>query len=164
GRFREDLYYRLNVVTFLLPPLRERKEDIPDLFRHFVLQACRRHNRRIPPIEADLIRTLIEMDWLGNVREVKNAAERFVLGYGEDALTLHPFSDDPLFQPSSSGGKNLVEQIQAYEKSIIVQELARTRGNVKAAYTTLGLPRKTFYDKMRKYSLKRKDFQNPSQD
>ena len=77
--FRSDLYYRLNVVTIDIPPLRERKEDIPLLFHHFLLVATNRYQREAPLPKTAQIRALLTHDWLGNVRELRNAAERYVL-------------------------------------------------------------------------------------
>ncbi len=159
GRFREDLYYRLNVICIPLTPLRERREDIPVLFQYFVLQACARFQRPAPQITNEIVQSLLGRDWPGNVRELKNAAERFTLGYDLD-------STRPEYRRPSRGSlmqlngkkRTLVEQMNAFEKTLIEQELARTSGNVKATYLTLGLPRKTLYDKMKKYSLRRKDF------
>ncbi|CAG0910694.1 unnamed protein product, partial [Cyprideis torosa] len=79
GEFREDLYYRLNVVTLDIPPLRERREDIPLLFHHFLLVAGARYGREVPPPGSDQTRILLTHDWPGNVRELRNVAERYVL-------------------------------------------------------------------------------------
>lgn len=83
SRFREDLYYRLNVVPIELPPLRDRREDIPPLFRHFVLQAALRFGRDVPSISSTQIEKLLRHSWPGNVRELGNVASRFVLGLAD---------------------------------------------------------------------------------
>jgi DNA-binding NtrC family response regulator len=80
GSFRSDLYYRLNVVTLQLPPLRERREDIPLLFEYFLLQSASRFDRPTPQLEAHEQAELLAYDWPGNVRELRNVAERYVLG------------------------------------------------------------------------------------
>lgn len=162
GKFREDLYYRLNVIRIPLPPLREHREDIPLLFQYFVLQACTKFERSVPLINSEVLQDILKRDWPGNVRELKNAAERFALGYGLDSVFPEAACGFIISQGKTSNGKRtLVEQMNAFEKTLIVQELARTSGDVKATYLTLGLPRKTLYDKMKKYSLKRKDFLEP---
>ena len=80
GRFRSDLYFRFNVVTLAIPPLRERREDIPQLFEHHVLLAAARYKREAPIVTDQLMRDLVSFDWPGNVRELGNVADRFVLG------------------------------------------------------------------------------------
>ena len=146
GKFRADLYYRLNVVVLTIPPLRERRDDIPLLFQHFVAQAAARYNRepRVPGREQ--MQRLIGQDWPGNVRELRNAADRFVLGLEDVA---------PASAPSAL---SLAEQVDLYEKGLIQSELARHRGSVKAAIEALNIPRKTFYDKLKRYGLSRDDF------
>ncbi len=151
GRFREDLYYRLNVVLLRIPPLRQRPEDIPLLFQHFVMEAVRRYRREPPPFTPALAARLAGHPWPGNVRELRAVAERLVLGL-----------DDGLGEQEPAGGDaprlTLPEQVDRFEKSVIEAELAARRGNVKATLEALGLPRKTFYDKLRRYGLSRGDF------
>lgn len=159
GKFREDLYYRLNVIRIPLPSLRDHREDIPLLFQYFVHQACAKFQRPMPLITSEILQNLLRQDWPGNVRELKNAAERFTLGYDQDSVD----QDSPrgvcnVKEKNSGHKRTLVEQMNTFEKTLIVQELARTSGDVKATYLTLGLPRKTLYDKMKKYALKRRDF------
>jgi len=149
GEFREDLYYRLAVIEIRLPSLRERGADIPMLFRHFALLAAARYRREPAEIDAERMRRLMSAAWPGNVRELQNAAERFVLGdLGEQQA--------PDLSPHHARGFS--EQVDLFEKSVIEQELARHHGSVKATYTALGLPRKTLYEKMRKYAIERQAF------
>ncbi|MGE5514481.1 MAG: sigma-54-dependent transcriptional regulator [Bacteroidota bacterium] len=150
GKFREDLYYRLNVVVVTIPPLRERRDDIPLLFRHFVQLACGRYNREPPPLEGARLDQLMAYDWPGNVRELRNVADRFVLGLG----LLH--GDAP-----SEGGDELTlpERVDLFEKTVIESELNRHAGNVTKTVEALGIPRKTFYDKLKKHGLTRADFE-----
>ncbi|AOY00415.1 sigma-54 dependent transcriptional regulator [Jeongeupia sp. USM3] len=142
GRFRLDLYYRLNVVTLNLPPLRERCEDIPMLFEHFVLQAALRYHRPAPIVSQGRLRELMLHGWAGNVRELRNVADRFVLGLLDDA----PASEQPLDLPA------LVER---FERNLIDDAMQRAGGQVSAASVALGLPRKTLYDKLKRYGLGR---------
>ena len=151
GRFREDLYYRLNVVFLRIPPLRERTEDIPLLFQHFALEAARRTRRDPPGLTPALAARLARHPWPGNVRELRAVAERLTLGL-DDGLGDH------LEQPDNGPRPSLPEQVDRFEKSVIEAELAARRGNVKATLEALGLPRKTFYDKLRRHGLSRGDF------
>lgn len=150
GTFREDLYYRLNVVVVAIPPLRERRDDIPLLFQHFVLQAANRYNREPRALSPVQTQRLVSQDWPGNVRELRNAADRFVLGLDETVVEPAP--------PSRSSALSLAEQVDLFEKGLIQSELARQKGSVKAAIEALTIPRKTFYDKLKKYGLSRDDF------
>jgi two-component system, NtrC family, C4-dicarboxylate transport response regulator DctD len=159
GKFREDLYYRLNVIRIPLPSLRDHREDIPLLFQYFVQQACVKFQRPMPLITSEILQNILKQDWPGNVRELKNAAERYALGYDQDSVDRYGASGMSSVNEKINGHKQtLVEQMNTFEKTLIAQELARTSGDVKATYLTLGLPRKTLYDKMKKYALKRKDF------
>jgi two-component system C4-dicarboxylate transport response regulator DctD len=152
GRFREDLYYRLNVVSLMIPPLRERREDIPVLFHHLAREARARYRREIPELDGGLFAALAAYDWPGNVRELRNAADRFVLGL-EHVVPGHV--------TTGSGGPAqgpLSERLEAVEKSILEAELRRQGGSLKATYEALGLSRKTLYDKLQRHGLKREDF------
>ncbi|CTQ58787.1 sigma-54-dependent transcriptional regulator [Roseibium album] len=141
GRFRLDLFYRLNVVNVEIPPLRDRIEDIPLLFRHLAVEARARYRREIPDIGELYLADLMARDWPGNVRELRNVADRFVLG-------LEQQSD-----PQSSNGSSLFEQIANYERALIAAELKRNGGVIKPTYENLGLSRKALYEKMRKHGL-----------
>ncbi|GAB4376021.1 MAG: two-component system response regulator DctD [Kiloniellaceae bacterium] len=152
GTFREDLYYRLNVVSLTLPPLRERREDIPLLFHHLAREARTRYRREIPELDGGLLAALMAYDWPGNVRELRNAADRFVLGLGD----VVPGGAVPALQDLGQGP--LSERLDAVEKSILAAELRRHGGSLKATYEALGLSRKTLYDKLQRHGLKREDF------
>ncbi len=151
GRFREDLYYRLNVVMIHIPPLRERREDVPLLFQHFVMKAATRYGREPPKLTPHALHRLTSYSWPGNVRELKNAADRFVLGLGDEL-------DIQAGEPVSGGRLTLPEQVDFFEKSVIENELALHQGNVKATVEALGIPRKTFYDKLRRLGVTADDF------
>ncbi len=151
GRFREDLYYRLNVVSLTIPPLRERREDIPLLFHHLAREARARYRREIPELDGALLAALASYDWPGNVRELRNAADRFVLGLEDVVPGLSAAAVGPAEGP-------LPERLEAVEKSILEAELRRHNGSLKATYEALGLSRKTLYDKLQRHGLKREDF------
>ncbi|KQV48892.1 Fis family transcriptional regulator [Pelomonas sp. Root1217] len=149
GQFRSDLYYRLNIATLQLPPLRERREDIPLLFEHFVAQACARYERAAPEMTPEKLRELMAHDWPGNVREIRNAADRFVLAL--DDL-------DPQAALQAVPALNLARQMDLVEKTLIEQALRRCHGKVPAAMELLGTPRKTLYDKLNRHGIVLDDF------
>lgn len=152
--FREDLYYRLNVVTLDLPPLRDRRDDIPILFQHFVLVAAARCEAEMPALNSKSLQVLLEHDWPGNIRELRNIAERYVL-LGES----YQFDLSALMRANnSSEGLTLPEQVSCFEKTLIEQALNYNKGDLLKVMSALGLPRKTLSDKMKKYSLERKRF------
>lgn len=153
-QFRDDLYYRLNVVTVPLPPLRERRDDIPLLFAHYVGQAARRFRREIPPMSAAVRAHLERHDWPGNIRELAHYAERFVLG----VLPAEAQADD---QPEEAP-LPLNRRVERYEAQLIRQALAENSGDVRATLQALGLPRKTFYDKLRKHGIDRQSYAEPT--
>ncbi|QKV20748.1 sigma-54-dependent Fis family transcriptional regulator [Oricola thermophila] len=146
GRFRADLYYRLNVVSLTIPPLRERREDIPLLFEHLARQARARYRRDIPDFTPELERQLLRHDWPGNVRELRNVADRWVLGlwngFGNGSRT----ADEDFAGPLS-------ERLAAFERAVIEAEIRRAGGRLKDVYQTLGISRKGLYDKMQKLGI-----------
>ncbi|PUB88123.1 MAG: DNA-binding response regulator [gamma proteobacterium symbiont of Ctena orbiculata] len=148
GEFREDLYYRLNVVTLELPPLRERREDIPLLFQHFLLVAAARYGKVAPAMPDNISQKLMSFNWPGNVRELRNAAERFVLLGDECGLQLDEKSVTSPCVPLT-----LPEHIEVFERAMIEQALSESGGVIKKTMELLGLPRKTLYDKMQKHGL-----------
>ncbi|PKO86964.1 MAG: sigma-54-dependent Fis family transcriptional regulator [Betaproteobacteria bacterium HGW-Betaproteobacteria-12] len=148
GQFRADLYYRLNVVSIDLPPLRQRREDIPLLMAAFLQQAADRYQR--PPAAwtpADLGRWLAH-DWPGNVRELKNIADRWALGL-PDALPA---------TAAEAPGQALTAQVDAAEKQAIVSALRQCDGQVARAAELLQVPKKTLYDKLARHGLSAEDF------
>lgn len=147
-RFREDLFYRLDVLSVSIPPLRERKDDVPLLFQHFVNQACEKYKRDPLTVPAPVVSTLFLHDWPGNVRELQNAAMRYALGAGLGALEIQITDGD-----SANGPVGLVEQMEAVEKQLIENALAANGNSLKETYEALGISRKTLYDKMRKHGI-----------
>ncbi len=149
GDFREDLYYRLNVVTLSIPPLRERREDIPLLFSHFLSRAAERFRRDVPVIGKAVHRHLSSYDWPGNVRELSHFAERVALGLEANGGSA------PDAQTASA---SLPEKMERYEAAIIRETLAEHQGDVRLTIEALGIPRKTFYDKLQRHGISRADF------
>lgn len=149
GAFREDLYYRLNVLNLVIPPLRNRKDDIPLLFENFLQNAAVRLKRDVPrPSPAELA-LLVAHNWPGNVRELENVAMRFALGLGIEIAGL---SDDQ--RAFNLEKATLPEQLAALEEMILRQSLARSQGCMKTCYEQLGVSRKTLYDKLKKYGIR----------
>ncbi|ATA21279.1 two-component system C4-dicarboxylate transport response regulator DctD [Gibbsiella quercinecans] len=144
GKFRLDLYYRLNVVTLRIPPLRERREDIPELFYWFASQAAQNYHQPLPEISPILLAWLQAQSWPGNVRELKHTAERFVLGL------LRPPQSVSINQQEECG---LNACIDAFEKKLIEDMLRQTGGQVSLTARQLMLPRKTLYDKLNKHQI-----------
>jgi two-component system C4-dicarboxylate transport response regulator DctD len=153
GEFRADLYYRLNVVKVDTPPLRERKEDIPLLFHHFVLIAAARYDRESIPLDAGQAARLMQRPWPGNVRELRNLAERYVL-LGPAALD----EDEPGGEGNISGRQSLAEMMDSFERTAIVSALNACHGSIKDTMVQLGIARKTLYDKMKKHGLDKAQF------
>ena len=150
GEFREDLYYRLNVVTISIPPLRERRADIPLLFAHFATRAAERFRREIPSMTTEVRRHLESHDWPGNVRELSHFAERVVLG-----ITPPPKQASQAAGP----GPSLPEQMESHEASLIREALTANKGDVRSTIEALGIPRKTFYDKLQRHGINRADYE-----
>ncbi|HXE39674.1 MAG TPA: sigma-54 dependent transcriptional regulator [Azonexus sp.] len=149
GQFRADLYYRLNVVSIDLPPLRQRREDIPLLMAQFLQEAASRYQRPLAAwTPADLARWTAH-DWPGNVRELKNVADRWALGLPD---TLAPVL--------ASGALALSAQVDAAERQIIESALRRCDGNVAQAAELLQTPKKTLYDKLTRHGLIAEQFRH----
>ncbi|HEX5935203.1 MAG TPA: helix-turn-helix domain-containing protein, partial [Pseudorhizobium sp.] len=145
GRFRADLLYRLNVATIHVPSLAQRQADIPLLFLHLVREAAARYGRDDVEVPPEVISTVAQREWPGNVRELRNAADRLVLG-------LEPALGEPTIAGRETGGR-LADKVAAYEKNIIASAVAAHGGALRPVYETLGISRKTLYEKMQKYGL-----------
>lgn len=146
GRFREDLAYRLTVAELRLPPLRERREDIPQLYEHFAQSAAERLGRSVAPLSGAQLSRLLSHDWPGNVRELANAAERQVLGLGEPQAEV------------LEAGQSLAAQQEAFEAQCLRAALTRHKGEIKAVLNELQLPRRTLNEKMQRHRLTREMF------
>ncbi|CDZ36263.1 sigma-54 dependent transcriptional regulator [Neorhizobium galegae] len=147
GRFRADLLYRLNVATIHVPSLAQRRSDIPLLFLQLVREAAARYGRDDMEVPAEVISAIAQRDWPGNVRELRNAADRLVLGL------------DP--KPGETGGPKdgagrLADKVAAFERNLIAGEIAAHGGALRPVYESLGISRKTLYEKMQKYGLDKK--------
>jgi transcriptional regulator with PAS, ATPase and Fis domain len=150
GRFREDLYYRLNVFSITVPPLRERREDIPLLAEHFLRKFAHSMNKAVTGIQQDALNRLVAFDWPGNVRELQNAMERAVLVCAGKEIQPGdlPFHTARPEEPSAN------KTLASMEKDHIKRVLEETHGNISQAARLLEIDRVTLYNKMKKYDLK----------
>jgi two-component system C4-dicarboxylate transport response regulator DctD len=143
GKFRSDLYYRLNVVNIELPPLAARREDVPLLAAHFAREAVARYGRTPQTLPDTLLDAWVARDWPGNVRELKHAVERWVLGV-----------ESPNVATADAGCMMaLPDRVERFERQLIEAELVHAEGQVARAAARLGLPKKTLYDKLARYQL-----------
>ncbi|MGI0119315.1 sigma-54-dependent transcriptional regulator [Zooshikella sp. RANM57] len=155
GSFRLDLYYRLNVVTINIPPLRDRKEDILLLFQHFSSIASARFGHEVIPLSLAQRQALLNHDWPGNVRELRNIAERYVLLGESGEFDINGWST---VSSNLMDSEKLSTKVEAYERALLEDALIRHQGRLKTVMDELGLARKTLYDKLKKYSLNRADY------
>jgi len=156
GKFREDLYYRIHVIPIYIPPIRERKEDIPGLVNHFVEIFSQHMKKDVKSLSPQAMQKLMLHDWPGNVRELKNAIEYAVAMTTKDVIT-----EDLFFQSKvapTSDLKTLKEARESFEKSYIIHLLQMTKGNVSRAAEMAGKYRADFYNLMKKYALDPKEF------
>jgi DNA-binding NtrC family response regulator len=151
GRFRRDLFFRLNTVELRLPPLRERVEDIPSLARHFLTKHAIRYRKQLNGFDKEAERALLSHLWLGNVRELDHALERAVLMASGDVVRLR---DLGLMSPAGDSAIRLEDlSLEEVERYLVKKALARYGGNVREAAEALGMSRATFYRRLQKYGL-----------
>jgi transcriptional regulator with PAS, ATPase and Fis domain len=151
GEFREDLFYRLNVISIHVPPLRERKDDIPLLANAFIKQQCMEMNKEIVQINPVALRQLMDYHWPGNVRELENIIERaLVIGSGKEIM-----SDDLPFSRTDISTSDSPKSLKMMEKAHIIMILEQTKWNVSKAARELDIDRQTLYNKMNKYTIKK---------
>ena len=157
GEFREDLYYRLNVVTIELPPLRERKEDIPLLAQHFLNKFALENDKEVTGFSPEATKSLLDYDWPGNVRELENAVERGVILAKGSLVTV---ADLPQESASLARSVPIGRALREVERNHILSVLNGTGGNYSEAARVLGITRMTLYNKAREYSLNVKKIDN----
>ena len=167
GTFREDLYYRLAVVELVVPPLRDRKDDIPALAEEFARRYGDRFGLGDVSLEPALVDMLCKADWPGNVRQLENAIARLaalssggmitVADYqaatGNEPASIEPVTDATEPLPDARNGPSLKEQVEAFERNLVARTLDATGGNQSEAARRLGVSRVTLIDKMKKYGL-----------
>ena len=148
GKFREDLYYRLNVVTIDLPGLRYRREDILPLAEHFLKKYARENNKPAKSFSPEAVEFMLNYHWRGNVRELENVVERGVILAKDKFITLAEFPQE-LTRPGPVEGRTL----EALERNQILKVLEETGGNVARTAKILGIHRMTLYNKLKKYNI-----------
>ncbi|MCF8078774.1 MAG: sigma-54 dependent transcriptional regulator [Desulfobacterales bacterium] len=175
GRFRDDFFYRLNVVPLYLPPLRERKDDVPKLAYHFLRIFCRDIGKRIEGFSDDALELLIQYDWPGNIRQLKNVVERLVILTDGDVLSFEDLIDHMYTKTRSMGNsvpgtvdelkaakKKVVEKHYArIEKAFLMKALSAAGGNITEAANRTGMQRSNFSTLMKKHGLSR-DSEKPA--
>jgi transcriptional regulator with PAS, ATPase and Fis domain len=152
GKFREDLYYRLNVFTLFVPPLRERKDDIPILANFFRQKYAMMMNKNIKSISAEAMNFLTEHEWRGNVRELENAIERAIVVGKKEVITM---DDLPFSSNDESLDGEVDKSLFANEKKYILKILKENNWNISRSADILEIDRVTLYNKINKYSLKK---------
>jgi transcriptional regulator with PAS, ATPase and Fis domain len=157
GRFRDDLYYRLNVINIRIPPLRERREDIPLLAQEFLDRLSHELGRAVSGISDEALRLLMDHEWPGNVRELENAIERALVTCKSGVLTTDDLAFLRVAAPAAGAGLALPAglSLQELEKQYIAATLQRLEGNVKATADALGIDRSTLYEKIKRYEIPR---------
>lgn len=160
GSFREDLYYRLNIVSLYLPPLRERKEDILPLIDHFVEKYSKENNKKKLSLSKEAVDLLIKYNFPGNVRELENAIERAVVLCRSDVITVNDLPNvikgfKAEKEIVTNENTSLIEQVEALEKKLIFDALSKTNGNQSQAGRMLGLTERNLRYKMQKYEIKK---------
>jgi len=158
GRFREDLYYRINVVTIHLPPLRDRKEDIPDLTRHFIRVFCEEHNIQIKSITSSALEIFVKDDWKGNVRELRNLIEKLVIFVEADVI-------DSIHVIGSRGYQNIENTFDAdmtfrearklFEKEFLQSKLIANNWNISGTAEKLMIARSDLYRRIKALEIKK---------
>jgi two-component system response regulator HupR/HoxA len=152
GEFRQDLFFRLNVFSVHVPPLRARKEDIEVLALHFLENACRRLNKRADGFAGETLRRLMEYDWPGNVRELENEIERMVILHeGRSAIPPELLSERVKAGSRMTGEATLRDRLAAVEKEMILRALERCHNNRSQAAEPLGITRQTIIAKLKQY-------------
>lgn len=156
GRFREDLFYRLNVIPIYLKPLRERKEDILPLAEYFLKKYSKELNRNVKGFDEQALKIINHYDWPGNVRELKNIIERCVVFCKRDKITPEEIPQEIKSKTSmSESSKPLKKALDEFEKQYIISSLNENNWNIKQTSEKIGIARKNLYEKIRKYRIKK---------
>ncbi len=154
GRFREDLYYRLNVIEIRMPSLRERRDDIPVLIKHYLAISAKEAGKNIKDIDYEAMQALLAYDWPGNVRELRNTIERATVLADGGIITIHDLQDKfrtlDIEGVSTSSLRNALDE---FEREYIRRSMAESKGNKEAAASRLGIDLATLYRKLKKLSI-----------
>jgi transcriptional regulator with PAS, ATPase and Fis domain len=150
GTFREDLYYRLNVIPIFVPPLRERKDDIPQLASHFLQKFSREKGKEVTSISPEVMEILLAHSWPGNVRELENVIEHAIIIAKREKILLKDLPQYLLQNPSQT---QQLPSLQDHEKNLIMKTLEETNWNKHQTAKRLKINRSTLYGKMKRYGL-----------
>jgi DNA-binding NtrC family response regulator len=153
GRFREDLYYRLNVITIAIPPLRERKEDIPHLTDHFIQKYGALVHKNVADASPEALEQLQAYAWPGNVRELEHVIERAVILNSKSRIMPEDLPDELKAPPADASKPATSLSLHEMERQHILQALKERHGNIKATAESLGIDRKTLYRKLAEYGV-----------
>lgn len=161
GRMREDFYHRIMVLPLTVPPLRDRREDIPLLISCFFKQTAQRHGIPVPELPERALAAMLRHNWSGNVRELKHAVERMVVtahqGIAGSFTQEGAGGDAPLLSLPSTPGR-LRDALEQTERAVIEAALREQHGEINATYQALGISRRALYERMKKYGLHKEDF------
>jgi two-component system NtrC family response regulator len=152
GKLREDLYYRLNVIPLRLPPLRERRDDVPLLIEHFLQRACAKHRREPKAVAGAAMRILCDYSWPGNIRQLRNCVERLVAVVEGPVIHAADLPQE-MHTPPRPGTLDLDAAVQETEKSVILAALAQCDNHRERTAQVLGVSVRTLRYKMNRYSL-----------
>jgi len=168
GRFRADLFYRLNVFPIHLPPLRERPDDIPALAEHLLSEISSAHGRKELTISPDAVRVLRGFDWPGNIRELRNVLERASVIDDDELITpadlLMPGVGHQMKEPAAERQAPIETRLEDSERRMIVDALERCHGNVVSVAKELALPRRTLYDRLKRLAVDPAKYRKPDMD
>jgi two-component system C4-dicarboxylate transport response regulator DctD len=161
GTIREDFYHRIMVLSILVPPLRERTEDIALLVSRFLKLAADRNGVPVPRVPEETLAEMLDYPWPGNVRELKNAVERMVITSREGVTgsfspDMHALGERLVSLPAGVG--RLRDEMEKVEKAVIEAALRESQGEINATYRSLGISRRALYERMKKYGLAREEF------
>ena len=154
GRFREDLFYRLNVIEIKMPPLRERKDDMPLLIKHYIDVFAKETGKNIKDIDYEAMQALLAYDWPGNIRELRNTIERAVVLADGEVITIHDLTDK--FRTLDIEGvstSSLRQALDHFEMEYVRRSLAESKGNKEATAAKLGIDLATLYRKLKKLKI-----------
>ncbi|MBE0660441.1 MAG: sigma-54-dependent Fis family transcriptional regulator [Bryobacteraceae bacterium] len=155
GRFRDDLYYRLNVIEINIPPLADRRDDIPHLARHFVARLSSEIGKAVSGIGDDALKVLLDYDWPGNIRELENAVERAIVTTRNRSLCAEDFAFLETAMRARANWAVPPISLLDIEKMAVESALGRSQGNIKEAAASLGIDRSTLYEKIKKFGIQR---------
>jgi transcriptional regulator with PAS, ATPase and Fis domain len=156
GIFRQDLYYRINVISIETPPLRTHRDDIPILFNYFLSKLCNANNLKIEYVDDEVIKGLMNYDWPGNVRELQNVVERIVSLVEEDRICIYHLPDELLtanHSYSKTIPKNVKEKLKESEIQQLIKIYSDNKGNISRTANELGMSRTTLYRKLHQYEI-----------